>query len=114
MINTAHIDITSTSWYQEGEKKGIQLGRSAGLADGMYLGRDLGIEIGKREGKYEGREEEAKALLMRLLNKRFGKLKPTLSKKIAQLSLKQLEQLTDDFLDLNSLEDLTLWLADKG
>jgi predicted transposase YdaD len=114
MINTAHIDITSTSWYQEGEKKGIQLGRSAGLADGMYLGRDLGIEIGKREGKYEGRVEEAKALLMRLLNKRFGKLNRSVNKQLGLLSLKQLEQLTDDFLDLNSLEDLTQWLADKA
>jgi flagellar biosynthesis/type III secretory pathway protein FliH len=78
------------------------------------LGKELGIEIGKREGKYEGREEEAKALLIRLLNKRFDKLNRSVSKKLGLLSLKQLEQLTDDFLDLNSLEDLKQWLADKA
>jgi predicted transposase/invertase (TIGR01784 family) len=86
MINMAHVDITRTSWYQEGIEKGVQ----------------------------EGRQEEGKSLLMRLLSKRFGKLKPTLSKKIEQLSLEELEQLTDDFLSLNSVEDLTQWLVNKS
>lgn len=106
MINMAHVDITLTSWYQEGIEKGIE--------KGILFGKEAGKAEGKIEGKQEGREEEAKALLMRLLNKRFGKLKPTLSKKIEQLSLKQLEQLTDDFFDLNNLEDLTQWLVDKA
>lgn len=98
MINMAHVDITRTSWYQEGKEQGILFGK----------------EVGKLEGKLEGKQEGEKILLLRLLSKRFGKLKPTLSKKIEQLSLEELEQLTDDFLSLNSVEDLTQWLAKKA
>jgi predicted transposase/invertase (TIGR01784 family) len=101
MINLAHVDITRTSWYQEGKEQGILFGREVGKLEG------------KQEGRLEGRQEEGQALLMRLLTKRFGKLKAPISKKIGQLSLEELEQLTDDFLSLNSLEDLQLWLTDK-
>lgn len=102
MINLAHVDITRTSWYQEGKEQGILFGKEVGKLEG------------KLEGKQEGRQEEAQALVMRLLTKRFGKLNKTLSKKIEQLSLEQLEQLTDDFLSLGSLDDLKHWLADQS
>ena len=62
----------------------------------------------------KGRLEEAHSLVMRLLTKRFRKLSKTLSKKIAQLSLAQLEQLTDDFLTLTCLDDLKHWLANQS
>jgi predicted transposase/invertase (TIGR01784 family) len=102
MINMTHVDITRTSWYQEGIEKGIE--------KGILFGK----EVGKLEGKLEGKQQGEKDLLLRLLSKRFGKLKPTLNKKIEQLSLEELEQLTDDFLSLNSVEDLKQWLVDKA
>lgn len=90
MIDLSHIDITRTLFYQDA------------------------IREGRQEGRQEGRKEEGQSLLIRLLTKRFGNLKTTLSKKIAQLSLEELEQLTDDFLSLNNLEDLTHWLEKKS
>lgn len=102
MINMAHVDITRTSWYQEGKEQGI------------LFGKEVGKREGKLEGKREGKEEGEKVLLLRLLNKRFGKLKPTLSKKIAQLSLEEVEQLSDDFLSFSAIEDLQQWLKKKS
>ncbi len=85
MINLAHVDITRTSWYQEG----------------MLMG----------EGK--GKQEEAQSLIMRLLVKRFGKLTKTVVKRVEQLSLEQLEQLADDFFQFESVKDLQKWLKEK-
>ena len=86
MINLAHVDITRTSWYQEG----------------MLMG----------EGK--GKQEGELLLLMRLLHKRFGQLNSRLTKKIAQLSSEQLEQLADDFFQFESVKDLQKWLKEKA
>jgi predicted transposase YdaD len=80
MINLAHVDITRTSWYQEGRLEGK-------------------LE-GKREGMLAGKQEGEQVLLLRLLTKRFGKLTKTVTKKIEQLPLEQLEQLADDFFSL--------------
>ncbi len=86
MINLAHVDITRTSWYQEG----------------MLMG----------EGK--GKQEGELLLLMRLLQKRFGQLNSRLTKKIAQLSSEQLEQLADDFFQFESVKDLQKWLKERA
>jgi predicted transposase YdaD len=98
MINLAHVDITRTSWYQEGK------------IEGKFEGK---IE-GKLEGKLEGKQEEAQSLIIRLLAKRFGKLTKTVAKKIAQLPLEQLEQLADDFFEFESVKDLQRWLKEKA
>lgn len=67
-----------------------------------------------QDGKQEGRQEGEKTLLMRMLTKRFGKLKAAINKKIGQLSLEELEQLADDIWGFNSADDLAHWLADKS
>jgi hypothetical protein len=52
-------------------------------------------------------------MLIRLLTKRFGKLKTAMCKKIGQLSIEELEQLADDFLGLNTVDNLAQWLSGK-
>jgi predicted transposase/invertase (TIGR01784 family) len=62
----------------------------------------------------KGRLTEALALIMRQLKKRFGDIPATLSRKIEDLSLEDLESLGEDFLDFNSLADLSSWLEERS
>ena len=67
-------------------------------------------EIGRKAGKEEGRLTEAMALIMRQLKKRFGDIPARISRQVEDLSVEDLESLGEDFLDFNSLEDLSGWL----
>jgi predicted transposase/invertase (TIGR01784 family) len=63
-----------------------------------------------QEAKEDGREEEARGLVLRLLNRRFGVLPESLSSQIANLSLTQIESLAEALLDFQTLSDLEAWL----
>ena len=51
-------------------------------------------------------------LIMRLLKKRFGEIPEAISSQIENLSVEDLDNLGEYFLDLNSLEDLLSWLQE--
>lgn len=51
-------------------------------------------------------------LIMRQLQKRFGEIPEAISSQIEDLSVEDLDNLGEDFLDLNSLEDLLSWLQE--
>ncbi|MEQ9549011.1 MAG: Rpn family recombination-promoting nuclease/putative transposase [Coleofasciculus sp. G3-WIS-01] len=79
---------------------------------GMMIQDEKGrLNYAKEEGKEEGRLTEAIALVMRLLKKRFGEIPAAVSTQVEDLSLSELETLTEDIFDFNSLEDLSSWLA---
>jgi predicted transposase YdaD len=63
-----------------------------------------------QEAKEDGREEEGRALVLRLLDRRFGVLPEFLSSQIANLSLTQIESLAEALLDFQTLSDLEAWL----
>ena len=67
-------------------------------------------EEGRKEGKEEGRLEQTLALVRRLLKKRFGDITLTISSQIDNLTLSNLERLTEDIFDFDALEDLENWL----
>ncbi|MEQ9235048.1 Rpn family recombination-promoting nuclease/putative transposase [Coleofasciculus sp. E2-BRE-01] len=71
-------------------------------------------EQGEAKGREKGRLQEAIALVMRLLKKRFGELPEAISTKIESLPLQELENLTEEILDLNRLEDLERWLDEHS
>jgi hypothetical protein len=48
--------------------------------------------------------------VLRLLQKRFGQIPPTVTAQIAELSLEQLEELGEATLDFQSLSDVYSWL----
>ncbi|MDY6803222.1 MAG: Rpn family recombination-promoting nuclease/putative transposase [Cyanobacteriota bacterium] len=73
-----------------------------------------GLKEGREEGLKEGRFEQAIALIMRQLKKRFGEISAEVSGVVEGLSLEDLEALTEDIFDFNSLEDLSNWLAAKN
>ncbi|MEQ9669267.1 DUF4351 domain-containing protein [Coleofasciculus sp. G2-EDA-02] len=64
----------------------------------------------EERGEAKGRIKEAITLVMRQLTKRFGEIPVPISSQIEDLSIENLEGLGEDFLDFNSLEDLSNWL----
>jgi predicted transposase/invertase (TIGR01784 family) len=85
---------------------------------GMVLQDERGrlayaAEQGKQIGKEQGRLEQAIALVKRLLQKRFGEIPATISNKIENLPLGNLENLTEEILDFESLSDLAVWLENR-
>ncbi|NEP04939.1 MAG: Rpn family recombination-promoting nuclease/putative transposase, partial [Okeania sp. SIO4D6] len=61
----------------------------------------------------QGKLNQAIAIVMRLLKKRFGEIPATINDRVKDLLLSDLESLTEDILDFNSLEDLESWLQER-
>jgi predicted transposase YdaD len=62
------------------------------------------------EGRQEGRQEEALALVLRLLGRRFGLIDAALESRLRRLTLPQIEALADALLDFTTVTDLEEWL----
>jgi predicted transposase YdaD len=68
---------------------------------------------GEAEGRQEGRQEEAIAIILRLLNRRFGDVGNSLETQIRGLSLAQIEALTEVLLDFSELQQVEAWLQNS-
>ncbi len=66
------------------------------------------ITYAEEQGEEKGRLNQTIALVMRLLKKRFGEIPATINNQIESLVVEDLEILTEDILDFNSLEDLQI------
>ncbi len=77
----------------------------------------LGIKLEEsrvyQDAKVEGRIEEGRSLVIRLLNRKVGKLSQPLLTKIEELSLEQLEELGEALLNFSSLINLEQWLQSR-
>jgi len=62
------------------------------------------------EGIQQGRREEALSLALRLLGRRVGGLDQTVEKQIRQLSLAELEDISEALLDFSQASDVIVWL----
>ena len=78
-----------------------------GRVEGLELGRAEGLELGLTQG----RTVEGKALVLKQLTRKLGKLSPELTTKVSDLSLEGLEALGEALLDFTSVEDLESWLG---
>ena len=67
-------------------------------------------EEGRSEGREVGLEEGKKALILRLLTKRFGQLPEEVRLQISSLPIAAVENLSEALLDFGSLADLQAWL----
>jgi predicted transposase YdaD len=87
-------DLKQTRVYQdakeEGEQRGLKLGEQRGLVKGQAT------------------------MLLRLLNRKFGQISPSLRGKVNKLSAKQLENLAEALFDLETIADLSAWLKTQG
>lgn len=61
----------------------------------------------------EARQEEARSLILRLLNQRVGKISDELQRQIQALSLEQVEALAEALLDFGVIADLQVWLQNQ-
>lgn len=67
------------------------------------------------QGIERGEVQQALKVFMRLLSKKFGTpLDRSLENQIRQLTLPQLEDLTEALLDFNGVEDLQEWLKARS
>ena len=72
-----------------------------------------GLEKGLQQGLQQGLQNEALTLALRLLKRRFTKLSRTSERRIAALSLGQLEELCEAVLDFHDAAELQKWLAQQ-
>ncbi|MDY7005306.1 MAG: Rpn family recombination-promoting nuclease/putative transposase [Cyanobacteriota bacterium] len=61
----------------------------------------------------KGRTKEAIALIIRQLKKRFGEVPENLKNQLSDLSLEELENLSEEIFDFTTFDDLSNWLADR-
>jgi hypothetical protein len=66
---------------------------------------------GRAEGRAEGRLEARRALVKRLLHRRFGGLEPAVERRVHRLSGDRLEALAEAVLDFTGTDDLQRWFA---
>jgi hypothetical protein len=64
-------------------------------------------------GREEGRIEEKLAITLRLLNRKLGNLPEDIADSVRSLEPSQLDALTEDLLDFQSLDDLSRWLSNS-
>jgi hypothetical protein len=76
------------------------------------IGIEKGEQIGFERGIQEGQQGE-RALILRLLARKVGKLPAATHKKVETLPLAQLEALGEALLDFTSLADLQTWLEEN-
>jgi predicted transposase YdaD len=72
-----------------------------------------GRQEGREEGLEAGRQQEAVALSIRQLSRRFGSLDEVSRELLSSLSLQRLEQLAEDLLDFTEPGDLQAWFDDN-
>jgi Domain of unknown function (DUF4351) len=78
---------------------------------GEQRGELRGEQRGEMKGKTQGRVEEARLLVIRLLNRKLGNVSPQLLAKIEALPPERVELLGEDLLDFTSIANLEQWLG---
>ncbi|WP_287521958.1 DUF4351 domain-containing protein [Okeania sp. SIO2C2] len=74
-----------------------------------------GIAMQDERGRITYAEQQGELrLIMRQLKKRFGEIPEAIISQVEDLSVADLENLGEDFLDFNNLEDLLSWLQERS
>lgn len=81
--------------------------------EAMFLLSDIKQTRVYQEAKEEGEQEGKKNLLLRILSKKFGKLRDEYIKSINGLNIAQLEDLGEALLDFKDINDLEKWLQSQ-
>ncbi len=69
-----------------------------------------GMQQGMQEGMQQGMQQALAQTASRLLRKRFGAVSDAVKEQINELSLPQLEKLSEDLLDFRGLADFDEWI----
>jgi|GEM_PF-727676 len=73
-------------------------------------GREEGLIQGREEGREEGYGLGVLKTCLRLVHRKWGSVPEELKMQVEGLGYTQLERLSEDLLDLSTLDDLTAWL----
>jgi flagellar biosynthesis/type III secretory pathway protein FliH len=84
----------------------IRQERAQALAEGLAEGKAEGKAEGLAEGEKAGRRQEAVSLLQRQMTARFGTLPTTTTRRLAKLTLPELEDLAIRFVTAKNVNDL--------
>ncbi len=98
-------DLKNTRVYQDAKQEGLQLGKQ----EGLQLGKQEGLQLGEQRGL-----QRQVAMLLTILNRKFGKLSPRTTNRITKLSITQLENLAEVIFDLQTVAHLNDWLRNNG
>ena len=106
MFGLQDTDLKKTRFYQDTFNEGRQEGLEQGLEQGFHNGIELGIKQGIENGVRKGREEGEAALLLRILERRFGPLSIDVKQRIASTDAETLLTYGERVLDAASLDDI--------
>ena len=67
-------------------------------------------ESGLKKGLKKGEQLGSVKIILRLLNKRFGKIDKSIENILSKLSVKNLESLSESLFDFKDTDDLQIWL----
>lgn len=81
-------------------------GRLLGLKEGIKEGQQKGIQKGIQKGLQKGRQEGEAALLLRLLERKFGRLDPQTRKRVRSADAQRLLDWGERVLTAERLEDV--------
>ena len=91
---------------QEGMQQGMQRGMQQGMQRGMQQGMQRGMQQGMQRGMEQGRVEGERAVLERLLRRRFGRLPPATARRLDRASPADLEAWAENVLDAGTLDEV--------
>jgi predicted transposase/invertase (TIGR01784 family) len=92
---------------QQGVQQGIQQGIQQGVQQGIHQGVQQGIQQGVQQGIQQGVQQGERALLLRLLRRRFGdELVREREQRVATASAEQIAAWADRMLSAASLDEL--------
>ena len=91
---------------EEGTQRGMQQGMQRGMQQGMQRGMQQGMQQGMERGMRQGRVEGRRALLERLLLRRFGPLPAEVDERLSGASAEDIEAWFDNALDAGTLGDV--------
>ena len=101
MLHLPDTDLKQTRFYREV------------FAEGEAYGEARGKALGKALGEVKGRHEGEVLLVLRLLRRRLGSLSEECDNAVGDLSLDQLETLSEDLWGFHAEDDLLAWLASQ-
>jgi predicted transposase YdaD len=109
-------DLKKTRVYRDAKQEGLQIGEQRGLKigkqEGLQIGKQEGLQIGEQRGLQIGEQRGQVAMLLRQLNRKFGKVSVRAKAQISKLSVEQLEELAEAIFDLETTASLNSWLRD--
>lgn len=93
-------------WGRELREEGRLLGLKEGIKQGVKQGRQKGIQEGRQKGIQEGRQAGEASLLLRLLERKFGRLNPQIRKRVRSADAESLLDWGERVLTAERLEDV--------